>query len=869
MDWLMKGWAFVKSMLLWIDSIGFAFVDNAYSLMISVSAGFDETVVKGIVENIMRNAYVLVGIFALFRIALILINSMISPDKLTEEKKGIGNVLVRLVITIVLFIAVPILFQASRELQNLVIENNYISKFIAGTELYKPPKEESNNQDELNDNDSPGVLVQLTTIKSLIKPDSRLFGDVSNDSMKKDCSGNGTITGYSPSNEMKQVCQNWNENKVRFSTLSNDIAVFDKVNGEYIFAYDYIPFVTLGIGLFVTYVFLSFAIDIAVRSIELLALEVLSPLFVVTYIDPSSSTNGPFKKWLTATGKSYASLFIKIAIISLMLLFLSNLSGLMRNIPGDNAFIKLIMILAILIFAKKAPKWIGDMIGISDGAGLGGLGIGKKLAGAALVGGAVKKATDAAGKFAAQKGKNFLGNRARNTAARLGGMHEQRVANKNAKEKGLEKERSIWQGGRAAVKNTKANYSGKNSEGLKDFSTGLMAGRSLINRDAKTFSEKREEKARQKAEEYGAKVGLDQASIRAKLKETEENKTARALHRGIHLDANGKRDKNLSYQNGVEFNNSLRSSYVDSNGNPIAKNPQTEIESYLADMQNRNLIRSVNYNSSGQITSIVDSNGTTISDQNRIKSLVTDFKSKQSLALQDFHKLETSKNSQKTENEYFNAVKEVIELNTKLSTQRNSLSEAIANNSKVLGDMSTINIGGFSYTDPTTGRINLIPGGDAANLMARYESSTNPAEKQAIKAKLESVCSDKFWTAQASSDNIKALKNSISDAEKQQKAWATEASTKASILAATSEQFVGGDGFNPKDNPLAVEVNGKFVTPVGEYVDLGGGNWRFDRKNVSTVSQDTFVSGTSDKVSKAQKNADKSMEDAKNNKEKK
>ena len=79
---------------------------------------------------------------------------------------------------------------------------------------------------------------------------------------------------------------------------------------------------------------------------------------------------------------------------------------LMAWTPAENAnvgfFGKLIIFLGVLIFAKGFPKWISNMVGLDGEAGLGGLGLKKKLAGAALVGGAIQKASDSATKFASQ-----------------------------------------------------------------------------------------------------------------------------------------------------------------------------------------------------------------------------------------------------------------------------------------------------------------------------------------------------------------------------------------------------------------------------------------------------------------------------------
>src|SRR5574344_2156806 len=101
-DFGTKAWGAVRSILIWIDSIGFSLVDNVYSVMIQAMRGFNADAIKTITSGITKNAYIIVSIFALFRIGIILVNAIIDPDKLTDKKKGVSNVLVHFLITIVL-----------------------------------------------------------------------------------------------------------------------------------------------------------------------------------------------------------------------------------------------------------------------------------------------------------------------------------------------------------------------------------------------------------------------------------------------------------------------------------------------------------------------------------------------------------------------------------------------------------------------------------------------------------------------------------------------------------------------------------------------------------------------------------------------
>ena len=559
-DFFASAWGVIRSFILFIDSVGLTFIDNAYNLLVSAAAGFDETAIKTIAENVAKNVYIIIGIFALFRIAVILINTIINPDKLTDKESGFGNVLARFVITICLFVAVPFIFDMSREIQAEIMKNNYISKAIIGTDLTSG---------------NPGQVLKDTAVRALIHPDERVANKNSDNK----------YTCINDNDPCKTAVESWN-NDAGITTLTRFIGDYEEVDGENVYIYDYIPFVTLLVGGFMTYVLFSFAIDIAVRSVELLALEVLAPLFIVTYIDPKSSSSGPFKNWVKTCSKTFISLFIKIGIVCLMLLFMQNLSTLMGSMNSDNgAFLNLLMMIAILIFAKKAPKLIGDMIGVEGG--LGELGIGKKLGGTALVGGALSKGLESAKKFTGQKAKNFGANRLRNTAARIGGMkeaHAQNSANKKAltndgkldRDAYKNSKQSLWKQGRAAAKNSRAANWGADSQGLlKDISTGYMGGRMNLNPAAESLADSLKFRAQAKGRAYNDKIGNTQEEIAKRADAAKKLKKASQMRMDPIKMVNGERNAKVDWQGYNEFKAA------------IGGDVMTERQAYTNDLRNK------------------------------------------------------------------------------------------------------------------------------------------------------------------------------------------------------------------------------------------------------------------------------------------
>ena len=351
-----------------LDMVAFSFIDNIYSLFNAIAS--ESLITNTVIKQVLNNVYVLVGIFAFFRIAMLLINSIINPDDLNKQGAGLSKIFVNTVIMLVLLVFTPTLFQMSRDFASAVVNGNYVQKLfinVNDSEILKPEKE-----------------MQRIAIGAVITKEDRITcGNGSSDCDKAvQCLNN--INGVDPQGDQECVTKKG----VVWGKLADYNGVREKVNGDKVYVYNYRPFVLTIVGWLITYVLLSFTFDVAKRMIELAVLEIVSPLFIATIVDPKSMQSGPFKKWLKTLGNSYASLFLRIAAISIMLLCVRLLS-FWKPSAEVGVFGKLIILIAFLIFVKQLPKWFSNMLGMDgDGTGLGSLAIGKKIGGAALIGGA-------------------------------------------------------------------------------------------------------------------------------------------------------------------------------------------------------------------------------------------------------------------------------------------------------------------------------------------------------------------------------------------------------------------------------------------------------------------------------------------------
>ncbi len=366
---ILLGWLSpVRAIFIWIDFIAFSLVDNVYNIFLIFAK--NEVLSLDAVKKLTSNIYILVGILAFFRLAMLLINSIISPDKLYEKKTGMGSLLGRVVLMIVLLIFAPsFIFPALQDLQNEVVDKNVIPRLImpsaARSVTAKGSNFKRNSSGKYINFDNAGKTMQKIAITSLIRPEERYFEEGLKGSDGKEISQAEQVNafinsefpddsksgmkalkqdtsalGFKLNSECKKICQ---KAMIQYHQVISDtkgmnlgrLAGYiggsrdledpdDPDEKEDVYYYEYIAVLTTVTAIFLTYVILSWAIDIAVRSVELAVLRVISPLFIATIVDPKSTQDGGyFNNFIKRYGKTYADLFIKIAIISFAILGLS------------------------------------------------------------------------------------------------------------------------------------------------------------------------------------------------------------------------------------------------------------------------------------------------------------------------------------------------------------------------------------------------------------------------------------------------------------------------------------------------------------------------------------------------------------------
>lgn len=624
----------LRAICMAIDGILYSLLDNAYDLVIKLSTA--ELLKHSTIKSLTGNLYIIFGVVAFFRLAMLLVNSIIDPEKLNEKGKGLSNIFFRVVGMIILLAVTPFLFEMSYELQGRIVgadaSQNIIFKTLLG----------NNANIASSDTGNAGKALQNIALSSLITIDENYL--VNNDqcnigkknSKGEDCGfypltcvsdGKGKCTpqgGYIYGKNCNWAnCQNavdvyntmYINEDMSPSKLAQYVGTSGKINvdGEEqeVYVYNYMFIITGVVGVAMTYIIISFAIDIAVRMFELIVLEILSPLFIATFVDPKSAQSGPFKNWLSAVGKSYASLYIRLAIIALMVLLVSiiNQSKMFQSMGNVSSWAKIFMVIGLLIFAKKAPKWIGDMIGIKGEGGLGGLSIGKKLGGMALAGGLASKGLDKL-KGQGKKTLDNTGKKAKNALDRaFSGAVAANEARKQSKDLAARGELRDAEGNPisrktysqmardAAMAKTKAEQL-KNPENDFRMFKGVRDKYASIAADVNpNFESSKDKKIKIATEDAQAKLkmaGLDEVSMGKKIKDAKDL----ALTKDLYGSKMSKVDKMANPLNAEQMNNSYAKFF---NGSIPTTEKDIQMAAYAASIGADSIDAQGNIMKNGQI----------------------------------------------------------------------------------------------------------------------------------------------------------------------------------------------------------------------------------------------------------------------------
>lgn len=356
-----------------IRTFCFWLIEMIYRLMVNVYNLFDHLCNARILDNdilgeMSRRIGFILGLIMFFYIIFSFIQMVIDPDKITDKEKGAVSIIKKVVIVILMLALYNTFFDVLYGLQVKIVNSNVISNIILPYTVAE------------GDKDRFGNLLSNSLIKAFYYVD--------------DFEEEGYIIKEPETSDYRAQCQsltnafynqiyNNNAYDIGYMCLNENIEI-EKLEKDgstttketYIINFDGI--IAILAGGFTVYILVMYCFKIGVRMIQLAFLEIISPMAIISYLTPKK--DNMLSKWWKIYFSTYIDVFIRIAIINFVIFLICTI--LSTNNPygtltfwdslgfdslslGEKSFYSVVIILALLTFAKKAPDLIKEIIGSS------------------------------------------------------------------------------------------------------------------------------------------------------------------------------------------------------------------------------------------------------------------------------------------------------------------------------------------------------------------------------------------------------------------------------------------------------------------------------------------------------------------------
>ena len=356
----------------------FIFCDGVYRLIYLTFYIFEKLGSARIIEDtqgIVNRISLIIGLFMVFRVTFAFVQYIVDPDAMLDKKKGAANIIKKIIISIVLLGSTSTLFNLAFKAQDLIIDNQIIGKIIFNSSssngydsdsLYSTPENSSTFGGRL----SAEVFSAFYRLNPEASP---------KDSDQEDCktwlTNDDGNSGYSKLKE--KIAQN----KGALSGYKNSPAAIclneQDSSDEYIVDFDAGGFLALAFGIAVLYTIFIFTIQVGVRVIQLAYLQIIAPIPIIMYITPKGDEQ--LKKWGQQCSTTFLDFFMRCTIIYFAILVIQNIwetgfigkllsAGTESSNGWETMYVGVIMIIAVLTFAKKVPNLIKEIFPSLGGA---------------------------------------------------------------------------------------------------------------------------------------------------------------------------------------------------------------------------------------------------------------------------------------------------------------------------------------------------------------------------------------------------------------------------------------------------------------------------------------------------------------------
>ncbi|MDO5569128.1 MAG: hypothetical protein Q4G04_03355 [bacterium] len=285
-------------LLFFIIDVGiYGFIEFIYGVFMYIAQAklFSNDVIKEFYGRI----FLILGLFMIFKLTFSMVQMLLNPDDMSDSQKGVGNIIKRIGVVIVMLTMVTTIFDMAYELQGIILKDNILARIILTPTSATAQSDEQKKEDGLSQG---GNTVNLDTM-----------------------GGQMSITAFSsffvstmPSKyNVVERCVNPVTGEVNMWKLWDWVNA--KEDGEYVIAYYFL--FSSAAGVILALVLINFCIDLGVRLVKLGFLQLIAPVPIISYMDPKGDKI--FKAWGNSCLWTYLDVFIRLIAIYFALFIIS------------------------------------------------------------------------------------------------------------------------------------------------------------------------------------------------------------------------------------------------------------------------------------------------------------------------------------------------------------------------------------------------------------------------------------------------------------------------------------------------------------------------------------------------------------------
>lgn len=344
----------------------------SYVFDIFIRLGKAEVLTSTQVQTIYSRVSLILGIFMLFKLSFSFVQYMLNPETMSDKNKGAGKLIMKSIVVVALLGMTPFLFSSAYELQNKVLDSNILAKIIFA----------SNSDSDVNDF---GIDLASILFFSFYSSNVEDIGSVCTE-LGDDMDILRDEIIYHHSFNSASSCLN---DSLEQTTI-NPTTWRHTLGDGYLINFRWHGIILVVVSVIVLYLLVSYCISVGVRVIQLAFLQLIAPIPILSYL--GEDKDGAFSNWIKRVVSTFLDLFIRLAVIyfavyAIELIIANDASSsyyfleTVGNPTGlTKVLINIVIIIAILTFAKKVPDLIKELLpkGIGNNIGFG-LDLGKNL----------------------------------------------------------------------------------------------------------------------------------------------------------------------------------------------------------------------------------------------------------------------------------------------------------------------------------------------------------------------------------------------------------------------------------------------------------------------------------------------------------